>query len=105
MQFFIKDILKDKSPNDRIAAIKLYNLLNDRIKNGLGTVLSFNGISSCSTVFLNSSIGKVYIKNDQQKVKELLKIEAEGELINHSIKRVISRAIHFEETKKILEYA
>lgn len=105
MMIFLKDILKDKSPNDRIAAIKLYNLLNDRIQNSEETVLSFDGISSCSTVFLNSSIGKIYIKNDQKKVESLLKIEANGELLNHSIKRAISRGINFEETKRMLEFA
>lgn len=83
--------------------LKLYNSIVSVYKDGVKLEIAFNGLSYCTTAFLNASIGKFLLETDKPEMamKNINYSGISDELINEKIKQLYEfisnekkRAIH-----------
>ena len=103
----ISDIIQSKTAAFQDEGYEVYLLLEAEMLQEHKIVLSFAGIENCSTLFLNSSIGRLYKKFPQVMIERLLSYDGidNGTYIASMLKKVISRSLNPQDYSAILSSA
>lgn len=106
MIFILKELLENRSPISRNLGKILFELLDKQIEEGVRTEISFKGIENCSSAFLNSSIGRLYLKHDHTRIENLLSFsEIDNKLIKVQINDTILGAKDLNFHQELIELA
>ena len=89
------------------AGLKLFNALELQLKNKHLFDLSFEGIESCSSMFLNASIGKLYLEMPREVIEKYMQLTNYQSLhkFSEKLEEVIGNAIQSDLHDKLLERA
>ena len=105
MTIQLNNFLSNKSPISRGLGGLLFEKLNESIEKSENIELSFEGISSCSSAFLNASIGKLYLKFDSSVIEKLLQlIDVEDSLVSQKIEDTISAAKNAAAHQELVDF-
>lgn len=105
MTISIQNILNNEYAIFHNEGLSVYEILKNKIENREKTQLSFQGISRCSSQFLNACIGKLYLLYKQDQIDSLLTFENTNELLDLKIKDVIENAINSKEYDSLIDKA
>lgn len=106
MRVVVKNII-----NSPIAAFHndgslVFEKMEIAIRNEESILLSFEGITQCSTQFLNASVGKLFLQYPAENVDALLSFDYSGlPHLDHKVAEVRDNAIHSKTYDAILEDA
>jgi len=106
MLFVVKNII-----NSPIAAFHndgslVFEKMEIALLGGEAMLLSFEGITQCSTQFLNASVGKLYLQHSPEIVDSLLSFDYAGlPHLAFKLAEVRENAIHSKTYDAILEEA
>lgn len=98
MKLSVSQILNSDSAIFHDEGLKVYDEIHKFVQNGEIVELSFLGISTCSTQFMNACIGKIYLEYSRQ-ADNLLKILdfSQLPLFESKLKDVIENALNHDE--------
>lgn len=74
---------------------KVYDVINDALSNGKKIILSFDGVTDLTSVFLNNAIGQLYGNFDEAFVKSKISVTDMSKNDVVVLKRVVDRAKSF----------
>jgi hypothetical protein len=81
-------------------------IISNNIREGLKSQVSFVGVESCSTQFLNAAIGKLYLEFEPKLVDSLLSYNfANNNLFALKIKEVRENAINSNHYNSLIDEA
>jgi hypothetical protein len=75
MKIIVADIIHDEVAAFHEEGLLVFEQLKASFARGERVVLSFKGITQCSTQFLNAAIGKLYLEYGEEFVSPLLSYE------------------------------
>ncbi len=105
MTIQLNTFLSNKSPNSRSLGALLFEKLNEGLKKSENIELSFEGISNCSSAFLNASIGKLYLNFDQELIKNTLNLtNVDDPLTAQKIEDTISAAANVSVHQELVDF-
>ena len=98
MKLSVSQILNSESAIFHDEGLKVYDEIHKYAKNGDLVELSFHGITTCSTQFMNASVGKLYLEFSRQ-ANTLLKIIdfSQLPLFESKLNDVIENALNHDE--------
>lgn len=98
MKLSVSQILNSESAIFYDEGLKVYGESHKYVSNGEIVELSFLGISTCSTQFMNACIGKVYLQYSRQ-ANNLLKVVDFDQmpLFGSKLNDVIENALNHDE--------
>lgn len=108
MKITISDIIKSDTAAYQDEGLKIYELLEKQMSTQSSFELSFERLDICSTLFLNSSIGKLYRNYTQEQIESFMTIvgiDINDSILPKMIKRAISKALETEFYESILNQA
>lgn len=103
----IASFLEKKFAVSQEDAQKLYPVLSEAIINHTPVAISFEGLESCSSLFLRNLLGELYLSFGAQ-VDEIVKytgIESEDDILPQQLERLRKRALNASVYKPIFEQA
>jgi hypothetical protein len=84
----------------------VFEMMEKAIRNEESILLSFEGITQCSTQFLNASVGKTYLQFPSELVDKLISYDFKDlHNLSRKIEEVRDNAIHSKSYDAILEAA
>jgi hypothetical protein len=98
MKLSVSQILNSESAIFHDEGLKVYDEIHKYVTNGEFVELSFLGISTCSTQFINACINKIYLQYSRQ-ADSLLKIVdfEQMPLFELKLNDVIENALNYNE--------
>lgn len=106
MKILIANILNSKLAIYHEEGLVVFDALKEAYSKEKPIVLSFVGLSRCSTQFLNASIGKLYLSFDPKIVDSLVTYEyGDYSLMETKVKEVRDNAINSKEYDALIENA
>jgi len=105
MTISIQNILSNEYAIFHNEGLQVYAILENKIENKEKTQLSFEGISRCSSQFLNACIGKLYLLKKKEDLDFLLSFVNTNEVLNYKIQEVIENAINSKEYDSLIDKA
>jgi hypothetical protein len=107
MKVVVKNIISSPFAAYLNEGLKIYELLEKEIDSNKPVELSFKGVESCSTMFLNSSVGKLYLNFPEKKIKSLLTYSGTEGLptFSRKIKDVVANALDSDFHDKLVSSA
>ncbi len=100
----VKDIIKSQYAIYHEEGISLYEQLQKLLKTDNAITISFDGVTRCSTQFLNAAIGNLYLNNEKAKIEGKIKILGNDEL-QRKIADVKDNALHSKDYNQFVENA
>jgi hypothetical protein len=98
MKLSVSQILNSESAIFHDEGLKVYDEIHKYVTNGEIVELSFLGISTCSTQFLNACIGKIYLEYSRQADNLLKTIDFDQmPLFESKLNDVIENALNHDE--------
>ena len=98
MKLSVSQILNSESAIFHDEGLKVYDEIHKYVTNGEIVELSFLGISTCSTQFMNACIGKMYLVYSRQADDLLKTIDFDQmPLFESKLKDVIENALNHDE--------
>ncbi len=88
-------------------AQKLYPVLSEAVINSTPVIISFEGLESCSSLFLRNLLGELYLSFGPR-VDEIIKyagIESEDDILPQQLERLRKRALNPAVYQPIFEQA
>lgn len=107
MTLSINDIIQSKYAAYHSEGSKVFELVSHEIAEGKSVTLSFELIEACSSMFLNASVGKLYLNFSQERIESLLSYSNTGHLHTFTTKlhEVINNALNHDLYDKIVDEA
>jgi hypothetical protein len=107
MKNYIKEIISSTFAGYHSEGLKVYSLLEKEIAAQNTVDISFKDVESCSTMFLNACIGKLYLTFPKASIEKLLIISDTSHISNFDKKLgdVISNALNSEIHDQIIREA
>ena len=84
---------------------KVFNRVVRALDKGRPTVLSFRNVNTLTSAFLNASIGQLYGRFEETRIRELLSVEDIGPDDRDLLKRVVDTAKLFFKDKGTFDKA
>jgi len=105
--YIITDIISSAFAGYHSEGLAVHTLLEKEIAEQKPVSISFKGIESCSTMFLNACIGKLYIHFPKETIQKLLTITDTESIPNFDkkLQDVISNALNSEFHDKVVTEA
>lgn len=107
MKIIVNNILKSPFAAYHNEGLLIYQLIEQELKNMKPVELSFEGVETCSSMFLNACIGKLYLNFPPAQIESLLKYTGTKELktFNAKLDDVIQNALNSEFHDKLVDEA
>lgn len=106
MKILLSDIVKSDVLAFHEEGLNVFPLLENALKKSTRLEISFEGIKMCSTQFLHSSIGKLYLMYPESKIEELITFDfASIPLLKEKMEKVIWSSINSSVYNKIISEA
>lgn len=99
MKIIISNILKSNTAAYQDEGHKIYDGIVTLLNSNVSFELSFEGLETCSTLFLNASVGKLYRNFSKELIDFYMKItgiEEDDTIMPKMINRSISKALNVE---------
>ena len=106
MKLVIADCIQSQTAAFRNEGQNVYKVIEQAILNKQPVELSFDGLETCSTQFLNASVGRLYRTFTQAEINSLLTITGilpEDIILPEMIKRTIDKALNPEQYAELME--
>jgi hypothetical protein len=98
MKLSVSQILASESAIFHDEGLKVYDEIHSNLKNGEIVELSFLGITTCSTQFMNACIGKAYLESPKQAADNLKIIDfGQMPIFESKLNDVIDNARNYDE--------
>lgn len=106
MSIIVKNILNSDLALFHDEGLVIHEKLIDALDKKQPVEISFEGITKCSTQFLNSAIGKLYLSYDSSLIDHLLSYNYSNvNLLSEKIKEVRANAINSQEYNSFIQNA
>jgi len=106
MRIVVKNIINSPIAAFHTDGSLVFEKLEQSLNKGVSILVGFEGITQCSTQFLNASVGKLYLQHSPEIVDSLLSFDYAGlPHLAFKLAEVRENAIHSKTYDAILEEA